>query len=94
MELTKSAKGSISMIYKMYMDRQKSGVSKGVAARFESKERPNGISQDIPELKSAGLISTDVLGGIELKPQGIIYMENQTADTIKEWLSFFSKFIP
>ena len=99
MDLTKSAKRSIAVIYKTYEKRHKSGMSKDDAVYFRNlsedlQKIEDQISDDIQELKSAGLISPDVIGGFELNNSAIIYMENRTAETIKEWLSFGTQFIP
>lgn len=91
-ELTKSAKKSLAIIYKDYCQKIKNGYSKHQAIYF--KEPPHGISDNIRELKNAGFIVVDVLGGIELTDRAIIFMENKTNDAIKEWLSFGAQFIP
>lgn len=91
-ELTKSAKKSLAIIYKEYCQRLKNGQSKNQAIYFNVP--PNEILDDKNELKNAGFIKTDIVGGIELTNHAIIFMENKTADTIKEWLSFGAQFIP
>lgn len=91
-ELTKSAKKSIAVIYKHYCSRIKDGQAKCQAVYFEFP--PDDISNDIKELKNAGFIKADIVGGIELTDHAIIFMENKTVDTIKEWLSFGAQFLP
>ena len=97
--LTKDAKGSLALIYRAYEQRRRNGISKSQAEYFDgltadSVQLNQQISDNISELKKAGFISCDIVGGILLKDAAIIYMENKTADTIKEWLSFASQFIP
>lgn len=98
-ELTKEAKGAIAAIYSTYEARRKAGQSKNSATYF-SYETTDGrdvcqkAEDSSQELKAAGLIKKDVLGGITLTDRGIIFMENKTANTIKEWLSFLAQFIP
>lgn len=90
--LTKSAKKSLAIIYKAYCEKVKGGARKDTAAYF--KEYPEGTHQDWIELKQAGFIQPYVLGDFTLTIQAIQYMESRTADTITEWLSFVSQFIP
>ena len=98
-ELTKEAKGAIAAIYSTYEARRKAGKSKSSAVYF-SGDADDGmdvchkVMDSAQELKAAGLIKMDVLGGITLTDRGIIFMENKTANTLKEWLSFLAQFIP
>lgn len=97
--LTKDAKGSLAIIYKAYEKRRKSGMKKSQAVYFDgfsddSAQITPRVMEDRAELQAAGFISCDIVGGILLKDAAIIYMENKTSDTIKEWLSFASQFIP
>ncbi len=91
-ELTKSAKKSLAIIYKDYCQRLKEGIPKKQAIQF--KEKPDGVSDDLKELKNAGFINVDILGDFELTDHAIIFMEHKTVETIKEWLSFGAQFIP
>ena len=54
----------------------------------------HSVSEYKSELKNAGLISCDIVGGITIKDAAIVYMESKTINTIKEWLSFGAQFIP
>lgn len=97
--LTKDAKHSLAIIYRAYEKRRKAGTDKHSAAYFDglsddSVEVNAAILADKSELRSAGMISCDIVGGVGLKDAAIIYMENRTSDTIKEWLSFGAQFIP
>lgn len=91
-ELTKSAKKSLATLYKEYCQRLKAGQKKSQAVSFENCN--SSITENQTELKRAGFIHVDILGNIKLTDKAIIYMENKTADTIKEWLSFSAQFIP
>ena len=88
-ELTKSAKKSLATLYREYCQRLNAGEKKAQAASFQSYSE--FVMDNRKELKDAGFIRVDLLGNIYL---AIIYMENKTADAIKEWLSFGTQFIP
>ncbi len=91
-ELTRSAKKSLATLYREYCQRLNAGQKKSQAVSFPSYAE--SISEDRNELKNAGFIRVDILGDISLTDKAIIYMENKTLDTIKEWLSFGTQFIP
>lgn len=97
--LTKDAQKSMAKIYKAYIDRRNNGESKDWARYFD-KFNPsyeafiNEVKDDVRELKEAGLLNVSIHGGFEISFAGIVFMENQKADTIKEWLSFGAQFIP
>lgn len=98
-ELTKDAKKSLALLYKVYEKRRRSGMAKSAAAYMsgtseDTAQVNRAVLEDRKELQNAGLISCDIVGGILLKDAAIIYMENKTANTIKEWLSFGTQFIP
>lgn len=92
-ELTKSAKHSISIIYKAYMERLSKGESKSRAKFFDADVYPHNeiikiVREDIPELKRENLVKSYITGGFELTDEAITYMESKPVDTLKEWLSF------
>ncbi len=91
-ELTKNAKKSLAILYKEYCMRLKEGQSKESASSFSPC--PANIEEDIDELVENGLIETDIIGNLELTKAAIVFMENKTMKTIKEWLSFGAQFIP
>lgn len=98
-ELTKSAKRSIALVYKEYLARINGGDLKSVARHFSEKYTGydalrETINEDIPELKTSGFIKVFILGDFEITDAGIIFMESKTAETIKEWLALVSQFIP
>lgn len=91
-ELTKSAKKSLATLYKEYRQRINAGEEKAVAGKFA--EYSEEIHADRLELRKAGFVDIDLLGNIALTNKAVIFMENLTLDTIKEWLSFGAQFIP
>lgn len=98
-ELTKDGKKTIARIYKEYLRRKESGENKMQARYFDANKKEHGafidsVWEDIPELKNTGLVKAYVTACFELTDKGIVYMENKTIGTIKEWLSFGSNFIP
>lgn len=98
-ELTKSAKKSIAILYKGYLDRINSGEKRAQAAFFDKgnplqAELVHSIQADIPELKKVGFVKVDITGCLEMQSEAIVYMENITVNTLKEWLSFGAQFIP
>lgn len=95
LELTKSAKKSLALLYTEYKKRLKS-ETRDLAARFARWEWPeiyDAVKTDMPELKASGLVRAEVRVVI-LTPIAISYMENKAVNTIKEWLSFAAQFIP
>lgn len=90
--LTRSAKKSLAILYKEYRQRLESGQRKPQAVYFSEYE--DIVSDNREELKAAGYIQTDIIGGISLTDKAIILMENQTIDAIRDLLSFGSQFIP
>lgn len=98
--MTKDAKKSLAKIYKAYQERRSRGMDKLNSKYFdpsddqETFELAKSVQDDIPELKNIGFVKAYVTGPFELQDQAIVYMENIKADTLKEWLSFGSNFIP
>lgn len=97
--LTKDAKKAIARIYKEYIRRKNEGQSKIQARYFDNydmsqREFINSVWEDIPELKSQGMVKAYVTACFELTDKGIVYMENLKIDTIKEWLSFGAQLLP
>ena len=91
-ELAKSAKKSLATLYREYCQRLHTGEKKAQAVSFSSYSE--FVMDNRKELKDAGFIQVDLVGNIYLTDKAIIYMENKTADAIKEWLSFGTQFIP
>lgn len=94
-ELTKSAKKSLALLYTKYKKRLKRETRDSAArfTRWEWQEVYDSVKIDIPELKAAGMVRAEVRVVI-LTPSAISYMENKTVNTVKEWLSFAAQFIP
>ncbi len=103
-ELTKDADRVICCIYKEYLERRKSGISKSEAKEFDgnfyksikvlSKWNSSDVSDTLRELHEKGLIKQNVLGDFDLLDTAIIYMENRFKKGLDEITDFISKFIP
>lgn len=96
-QLTKSAKKSVALIYKEYEHRVASGENKSSAMRFSIdtyKTLYNAISEDLNFLKNIGFVKIFLYNDFDITYDLIIYMENLTRSTILEWLSFGSQFVP
>ena len=91
MDLTKSAKKPLAILYKEYCQRVKSGISKQSAISFIKGEYPDFILDDVKELCNAKMIWFDMAQTIWFEPDGIIFMEKQEEKTLKKWLSFGGK---
>lgn len=91
-ELTRGAKKSLATLYREYCQRLNAGQRKAQAVSFQDYD--DFIMDNRKELKAAGYIAVDLLGNIILTDKAIVYMENKTIDSIKEWLSFGAQFIP
>lgn len=103
-ELTKDTDKILCTLYKTYLERIKSGISKNDAIEFEEssilqKQLFTNISVEdldfsLIELYKANLIKLDITGCSMLAPSAIIYMENRFKNGLSEVIDFISKFIP
>lgn len=103
-ELTKDADKVICCIYKEYLEKRKSGMSKSEAKEFDgnfylkvkalSKWNSADVSDTLQELHNKGLIKKNVIGDFDLLDSAIIYMENRFKKGLNEITDFISKFIP
>lgn len=96
--LTRDAKKALATIYKAYKSRRASGEAKSSAVYFTESHDATAIdaavSDSLAELSNVKYVKTDICGNYTLTDSGIIFMENLSVDTIKEWLSFSAQFIP
>lgn len=102
--LTKESDKFLAIIYKEYLTRRKSGISKFQAVTFEKEEMINNdklssclesdIESNIEELHRQHLIEMDLAYDFELTDLGIVYMENRFKNNINEVTDFIAKFIP
>lgn len=97
-KLTKDADKTICEIYAQYLNRRDDGATKRVAKDFSDKGKwpdPDWATEDgqetLNELKRAGMISRDILGGFQLKDEAIVYMENRFKNGLHEVLQYLSK---
>lgn len=98
-ELTRESRKALKNAYDLYCERRKAGQSKAAAVYFadpvwDSGPKIEGMEDAKSELKNAGFIKCDIVGGFTLLDKAIIFMENFTKDSILKWLEFGSNFIP
>ena len=95
--LTKSAKNCIGLIYKEYKRSIRSGVPKEKAIIFDPvldfdlKEK---VKNDRPLLKDRGLLKLYVIGGFAITDEGICYCENRIIRSVKSFFLFILQFRP
>lgn len=104
MQLTKDGDKLVCLIYKSYLEKRKSGLSKSDSKYFDYdfyKKIPaisNWLDDDIfntlQELKNASFIKLYIDGGFLIQDSFIIYMENRFKNGLAEITDFISKFIP
>lgn len=100
-ELTKDAQKLVALLYKSYLERRKSGMSKTNAKFFELNEiysltddSPEDVDETIREIKSVYPLKEDIIGNITLSDKMISYMENRFKKGLVDILSFLAQFIP
>lgn len=96
--LTKESRLVLRDIYKAYLDRRDSGLSKSAAIYFDGPwaggQTFPGLCDAEEELHDAGYIKPDITGGFELTNKAIIFMENFTKDKLMRWVEFGTQFLP
>lgn len=101
--ITRDADKTICVIYKEFLTRRKSGISKIQASTFSFETlqslMPNEIKEDLfeylRELKCADLINPIYLSGdFHLSSNGIIYMEQRFGKTLDKIIDYLSKLVP
>lgn len=103
-ELTKDADKMLCIIYKMYLEKIKNGMSKTKSNSFEddfykednilSAWHRDDITTTFLELGRKGFLKIYIGGNFNLTDQAIIYMENRFKDGFLAVADFISKFIP
>ena len=100
-ELTKDAHKLGALLYKSYLERRKSGMSKANAKFFEpneiyalTDESHEDVDETIREIKSVYPLKEDIIGNITLSDKMISYMENRFKKGLVDVLSFLAQFIP
>lgn len=108
MELSKDAQKLIHLMYKNYLEKRHSGLSKSDAAAFGSSQDihdillPDWLVEDIDEtcreLDSADMLicfyADECAYHVSLSDSCIVYMENRFKNGLKDVLSFLAQFIP
>ena len=94
-ELTKDADKVICYIYKEYLERRKSGMSKSEAKRFkmdfyQNIWRDDDVSDTLRELHSKEFIKREISGSFSLLDSAITYMENRFKKGLSEVMDFIS----
>lgn len=105
--LTKDADKVICLIYKDYLNKRDSGISKSSAKAYARRSdwpesltanfSVNDIMDTLRELKSVGFLRCYLHGGFVLTDQAIAYMENRFPNGISqvlEWLAKIKSAIP
>lgn len=106
--LSKESKSVLYVLYKEYLSKRKSGISKSKALLFPSstevqKTNFNSMSAEdvdecICELGRNGYTNnfhaSDIVYSFSLTDLAIVTLENQTKDTLLSVADFISKFIP
>lgn len=105
MELTKDAEKLICLLYKSYLQKRKSGISKSQATCFGSSHDiheqlcPDLIFEDVDdtcrELSRADLLNClwadNIAYHVILSDNAIVYMENRFKNGLSEVLEFIDK---
>lgn len=104
MEITKESEKLLYCMYKIYLERRESGISRADAKEFEDgfykndkhlmKWNDSDVSDCLSELQSCGYIRTDILDNARLEDTTINYMENRFKNGAKEFFDFLTNFIP
>ncbi len=106
--LTKDSEKLICIMYKDYLEKRKSGVSKSDAKKFGSSHTiheqlvPDWLFEDVDEtcreLSRAGLLhcvfGDNIACKVFMSDQGIVYMENRFKNGLNELVDFISKLSP
>lgn len=99
-ELTKDADKVICCIYKEYLERRKSGMSKAESKEFDgnfylnvktlSKWNSADVSDTLQELHDKKYIKKNILGDFSLLDDSVVYMENRFKNGLSEVMDFIS----
>lgn len=99
--MTKDADKLLCCIYKIYLERRKSGMSKSDSKEFQddfyksdnhlSSWSDDDISDTLEELKKNNHVRLFIDGSFTLENNAIIYMENRFKNGLTEVLEILSK---
>ena len=102
--MTKNADKLVCIVYKIYLERQKQGLSGsesvevGTTGDMQKAHFKEWAEIDIgdlcDELKETGYLTKDILGNITLLPKGIEYMEGRFKRKINQLLDYIEKIKP
>ena len=98
--LTKDTDKFLCVLYKEYLERRKKGESKRDSKYFSSEyiqrlfpdQNQEDCMESARELKKAFDVSIDIVGGISLSDETVIYMENRFPEGLSQLLDILGKF--
>ena len=104
-QLTKDADALICVLYKNYLEKRKSGVSKRTAGYFGSSREIHAnlmckwsfddVDDTIRELSRAGLLrclfADSIAYEVSISDNGVIYMENRFKDGLASLFNYIEK---
>ena len=103
MKFTKDTSKVLASIYKIYLERRKSGQSKNESKNFDadffkdvkalSDWSSSDISDSIHELADAHFVKMNIIGGFELQNTLIIQMENRFKASTSEVAKYIADLI-
>ncbi len=103
-QLTNDADKMVCQLYKLYLEKRKSGVNKDNSRHFSFSEikaiksyanwSDSDIKDTVAEIKRANLGTMFLDGGFLANDTFIFYMENRFKNGFNEVVDFISKFIP
>ena len=101
-EITRESEKLLCMLYKVYLDRRKSGEPRECARQFEdaffsSAEPFASMNRDdvddlLQELARKGMLKTFIVGDCELTDEAIVYLENRFKNGLISVISFLAQF--
>lgn len=107
MELTKDSDKLICLMYKDYLEKRKSGITKSIAKNFGSSHDihrrlcPKWIFEDVDdtcrELSRAGFIdciwADNIAFHVRISDSAIMYLENRFKNGLLDVLNFLTNFL-
>lgn len=108
LQLSKDNDLLICTLYKTYLEKRKSGMSKSAARLFDSSDyiqetlltkwSKEDVSTACWELNSQGILDCfpgdDLANDVYITDKGIIYMETRFSNKFEKVVDYISKFIP
>lgn len=102
-DITKDSEKLLCSLYKVFLDRRKSGEPKRSARRFEDEffsanepfasMDPSDVDDSILELHRKGLLKVFIGGDCDLTDDALVYLENRFKNGLVSVLSFLAQFV-